>query len=559
MRRRKESPNQLVIDFIDSSIDDGIDSGSDIVQQLLTPDQIYQFAEKQIQLFKEDRRIERKSPKIHQQRLGEYFSMWANTSPHGGIIAVGISNKGEVIGCKSLEMSTLNQLESTGYDRCADARYETKRVAVVNEKGEQDFVLLFRVYYHETKLVETCEGKAFHRIGESCIELKTDDEKRQMRIDKGEVQHEQEPCQLSFPDDFDMELVNRWSTKVRELRGLSDSHSVEKLLEMFRLGRRRNGQFRPNIACMLLFATDPVEQVPGCRVEILRFDGTTEYTGEKRNTVKEESIQGCIPLLIDASVRFVSGQIRTFQGLGKDNRFQTLPEYPETAWHEAIVNACVHRSYNLKNMKIFVRIFDDRFEVESPGPFPPAVTPADIYDAQHSRNPFIMDALRILGLVKGYNEGVKRMRDTMLEMQLPAPEFTTTKRDASPANVKVVLRNNIAFRRLWLDTDVAGLVGASVFKSLTEKEKLILNYLAIHQEITVNRTQVLTQHNWHTSRNILRGMVAKGILKYVRKPGRKVDRQSKYKLNDERPPIGNNLKRVAFEEDIVLAKGRYPG
>ena len=57
--------------------------------QLLTPDEIYDRAEQLIPLLQEDRRIERKPGGIHKEPLGEYFSMWANTSPDGGLIALG--------------------------------------------------------------------------------------------------------------------------------------------------------------------------------------------------------------------------------------------------------------------------------------------------------------------------------------------------------------------------------------------------------------------------------------------------------------------------------------
>jgi hypothetical protein len=62
--------------------------------------------------------------------------------------------------------------------------------------------------------------------------------------------------------------------------------------------------------------------------------------------------------------------LREFSKLGKDNKFYTETEYPEDAWYEAIVNACVHRSYVLSNKVVFVKIFDDRLVVESPGGFP---------------------------------------------------------------------------------------------------------------------------------------------------------------------------------------------
>ncbi len=51
--------------------------------------------------------------------------------------------------------------------------------------------------------------------------------------------------------------------------------------------------------------------------------------------------------------------------------------YPERVVKEAIVNAMIHRDYRL-NCDIFIRIFDDRIKVKSPGPFPGNITPANI-------------------------------------------------------------------------------------------------------------------------------------------------------------------------------------
>ena len=61
---------------------------------------------------------------------------------------------------------------------------------------------------------------------------------------------------------------------------------------------------------------------------------------------------------------------------------------------EAIVNAVIHRDYRL-NRDIFIRIFDDRIEVESPGVFPGSITPANIGRAgSKPRNPLIAQNLR---------------------------------------------------------------------------------------------------------------------------------------------------------------------
>jgi ATP-dependent DNA helicase RecG len=75
-------------------------------------------------------------------------------------------------------------------------------------------------------------------------------------------------------------------------------------------------------------------------------------------------------------------------------------------------------------MNIFVKMFDDRLVVESPGAFPPPVTPENIYDTHNPRNPHLMNALFYLDYVKCAHEGTRRMRDMMIGANLPAPEFT---------------------------------------------------------------------------------------------------------------------------------------
>src|SRR5579872_2232260 len=263
------------------------------VRQELPPlwgvDEIYARADKLLlQTLKEDRRIERKPARIHAEPLAEYFSMWANTSPDGGLVAVGVNDKGMIDGCHGLDTVNLNKLEQAGYIYCPESRYETKRVPVKLDDGTDSFILLIRVHYHATRVVETVSGKVFIRIGSSKIELKTDEEKQQLRTDKGEVRLEQEPCGLSYPADFDTDLIQRWAAAVRKTRRLSNDLADEKIMEVLHLGKRKDGKFVPNIACALIFAIDPEQIIPGCKIRFLRFDGIEEGQGAKFNAVKDE-------------------------------------------------------------------------------------------------------------------------------------------------------------------------------------------------------------------------------------------------------------------------------
>ena len=65
---------------------------------LLTPDEIYQLSDNTdlLRRLKEGRHWERKPAGVHARALGEYFSMWANTAPSGGLIAIGIEDHGEM-------------------------------------------------------------------------------------------------------------------------------------------------------------------------------------------------------------------------------------------------------------------------------------------------------------------------------------------------------------------------------------------------------------------------------------------------------------------------------
>ncbi len=90
---------------------------------LLSPDEIWESASADlISSIAEDRRIERKPPGIHVDSLSEYFSMWANTVPDGGLIAVGVEDRGKISGCHRLSNNQINDLEKAHRRLCPDAR-----------------------------------------------------------------------------------------------------------------------------------------------------------------------------------------------------------------------------------------------------------------------------------------------------------------------------------------------------------------------------------------------------------------------------------------------------
>ncbi|MCH9024862.1 MAG: hypothetical protein IH931_05960 [candidate division Zixibacteria bacterium] len=182
-------------------------------------------------------------------------------------------------------------------------------------------------------------------------------------------------------------------------------------------------------------------------------------------------------------------------------------------------------------------MFDNRLVIESPGGFPTIVTSQNIYDMHHLRNPHLMNVLFYLEFVKCAHEGTRRMRDIMKATNLPAPEFS--QKELEFALVRVTLRNNIAHRKVFIDTEAAKIVGEAIFGGLNELERRIINYLAEHHRINVSDTQRLTSKSWPACKRLLTGLVDKHILIHKHKDPETRDSGAYFMLR----PAKNDVER----------------
>jgi ATP-dependent DNA helicase RecG len=311
--------NQLQFDF---------SPPSSALPQLWTPDDIYAGCDqKTIETFAEDRRVERKRFEVSQKDFAAYLSMWSNTQPSGGVIFVGVDNDGSIRGCAHGGVDHLNEFE-TAHRLCPDARYEVKRVAVVDVRGADNFILAVRVFYRSDKLVETVDGSAFIREGDE-KRLLGEAEKREIRLNKGELDAETERVSLRYPDDFNSDLLGIFREAYIEKRSLPPRYTTEDILQLCKLGQKTVNGFAPNLACAILFASDPRLIIPGAFIRVFRYEGAEEGLGQRMNAVADQVFDGPLPLQIADAERFIESQVRNFTRLGKDARFMTRPEYPK--------------------------------------------------------------------------------------------------------------------------------------------------------------------------------------------------------------------------------------
>ena len=129
-------------------------------------------------------------------------------------------------------------------------------------------------------------------------------------------------------------------------------------------------------------------------------------------------------------------------GMAQAIKYSELLDYPERVVKEAIVNAIIHRDYRL-NRDIFIRIFDDRIEVESPGMFPGNITPSNIARmGSRARNPLLSANLREFPVAPNIDagEGVKMMFSEMAQAALYPPQYRQNT-DVAVESVTVSLFN----------------------------------------------------------------------------------------------------------------------
>lgn len=211
-------------------------------------------------------------------------------------------------------------------------------------------------------------------------------------------------------------------------RGPLTGTFTEQLLKIG-LADEVEGVVQPRRAAVLLFADEPGSLLAAhdsrADVRVMVYDGKHVITGSSPNFRKPpKTVRGPLIDQIDVTVNLVmdilaDGVVHSGSG------FKTLHAYPARVVKEAIVNAIIHRDYRL-NRDIFIRIFDDRIEVESPGVFPGNITPSNIARmGTRARNPLLSANLREFPVAPNIDagEGVKMMFSEMAQAELYPPQY----------------------------------------------------------------------------------------------------------------------------------------
>ena len=171
---------------------------------------------------------------------------------------------------------------------------------------------------------------------------------------------------------------------------------------------------------VILFACDKVRQTffPDARVSCARFRGT-----DKTDFIDRLDMEGSVIDAIDEVPRFIRRNTRMAARIGGMHR-QDIPEYPEVAIREVLINAFAHTDYSLTGMHILIAIYSDRMEIQNPGMLPFGMTMEDFMDGVSKvRNRVIVRVLRELGLMEEWGSGYRRVLAACQNGGYPDPDW----------------------------------------------------------------------------------------------------------------------------------------
>lgn len=175
----------------------------------------------------------------------------------------------------------------------------------------------------------------------------------------------------------------------------------------------------PTHAGVLLFATRPAHFLPGAYVQFLRLagtDATSEVIDAKELHSDLATLLHTLDLLIDVNIRSRPVFVSTL-------REQTVSDYPKTAIRELLLNAVMHRNYQ-SNTPIRFYWYADHIQIDNPGGlYGEAI--GHFPERNDYRNPIIAEAMRALGYVNRYGQGILRAQKALRDNGNPPAEFQT--------------------------------------------------------------------------------------------------------------------------------------
>ena len=356
----------------------------------------------------ESDRVERTISTTDTDKFCQAICAFANDLPNHrqpGYLVLGVNNDGSLSGLKVTDQLLLN-------------------LAAIRSDGNVNFppvmaVLKFSLPGGEVAVVEVqpsdmppvrYNGRIYIRVGPRKA-IATEQEERIFNERRtAAVRHfDARPCIEAKLGDLALGQFDAYRREAVDAETIAANHrEIEQQLASLRIYDLERKC--PTNGGILLFGKNPRFYFPGAYVQYLKLPGSNltdlpddqaEISGDLGSMLRELDLR--IKTLVHTSMRKISAL-----------REELLPDYPEWALRELLMNAVMHRNYE-SNTPVRFYVFNDHIEIQSPGGLYGEVTKDNYLTRNSYRNPVIAEAMKSLGFVNRFGFGVQRAQALLKE------------------------------------------------------------------------------------------------------------------------------------------------
>ena len=371
---------------------------------------------------------------------------------------------------------------------------------------------------------------------------------------------DEEPIRDATLEDLERAKLEDFVSTLRRTRPQASylDQPFERVLIQRRIVKDVDGVLRPTLAGLLMFGSYPQGFEPQLVITFLQYYGTTETEPAPSGArfLDNQKFEGTIPEIAERALNHVLASIRKSR-LVEGLWARDVPEYPEEALREAIINALAHRDYSnyVRGSYIQIRLFADRLEIQSPGGLYGNISVESIEEEQSTRNRILVQLMedyqsRGRHLVENRGSGIRAMLTAMRRANLEPPRFQDRR-----TSFWVTFRNHTL-----MNPQVIDWLNRFADHSLNDNQRVALAYLRQNDQITNGEYQRLNHVDSVTANRELRGLVQTGLIEQ-----QNTRRWAYYTLNAAietaiaARPRTNGETRLQTDEEKILAYVREHG
>lgn len=309
--------------------------------------------------------------------LADEMAAFANAG--GGVLLCSVSDEGTPQAMSGRQLAGLDKL-------LVETATDTVKPPVRIETHHRELtgnVKVLVVDIPKGDFLHQSPGGAFIRVGNSKRRM-TSDESLRLAQKRGQARYlwfDKQP----LPDTGFKTLDESLWKPLLSAAGATDPKAALEKLAL--LSTDDAGVLRATVAGVLLCTQSPEQYLPSACITATCYRGTDRASGQ----ADAQEITGPLDRQIVGAMAFALRNMRV--SADKTPAREDVPQYSDKALFEALVNAVVHRDYQIRGSKIRLSMFADRVEIRSPGALPNNLTLDSMSERQSTRNEALASVL----------------------------------------------------------------------------------------------------------------------------------------------------------------------